>query len=272
VVLVAHTEDWTVDQLQNLHLDGFEMYNIHANLIRNPAPALQLILRLGQNDPGLLHPDLTLLALISEDPRYLRKWGTVLSNGYRPVTTLGTDCHRNTFQQLMRDGERVDSYRRLMIWFSNHLLIRAEADGSWDDRHLKDALRARRLYGAFEVMGYPQGFDYHAEAGEQIAEMGDEVALSSNPVLSVTLPSIEKLDPTRTPPTFTVRILRAVTDGFTEVASGPESLRYTPTQTGAYRAEIRMVPLHLREELLADADAVLAKDFVWIYSNPIYVK
>ena len=34
MILVAHTEDWTVDQLVNLPLDGFEMYNIHANLLR----------------------------------------------------------------------------------------------------------------------------------------------------------------------------------------------------------------------------------------------
>jgi hypothetical protein len=274
VVLVAHTEDWTATQLRELPLDGFEMYNIHANLLTRTGAgkALELLFRLGQNDPGLPHPDTVLLGLISEDPRYLTRWGTVLASGVKRVTTVGTDCHRNTFQQLMADGERVDSYRRMMIWFSNHLLVRPETDGTWDDRHLKQALLDGRLYGAFEVMGYPEGFDYHALVDGQPMEMGAEIPLSSNPTLNVTLPHVRNLDPARTAPELTVRILRAIENGFVEVASGSESLSFTPTQAGAYRAEVRMRPLHLFEDLHADADAILAKDYVWIYSNAIYVK
>ena len=34
VVLVAHTEDWTPEQLTTLPLDGFEMYNLHANTLQ----------------------------------------------------------------------------------------------------------------------------------------------------------------------------------------------------------------------------------------------
>jgi hypothetical protein len=272
VILTAHTEDWTIEQLRDWPIDGFEMYNIHANLLRTPGPAIQLLFRLDQKDPGLPHPDATLLGLISDDPRYLSRWGSVLASGVRRVTTVGTDCHRNTFQALMGDGERVDSYRRLMIWFSNHLLVQPEADGSWDDRHLKDALLAGRLYAAFEVMGYPEGFDYHAEVGDRVAEMGEEVQLSEQPSLRVTPPQVRNLDPKRTPPVLKVRILRAIEGGFDEVASGPGALSFTPSQPGAYRAEVRMVPHHLREDLGSDADRLLAKDFVWIYANAIYVR
>lgn len=35
VTLVPHAEDWTVDQLINLHLDGFEMFNLHRNALEN---------------------------------------------------------------------------------------------------------------------------------------------------------------------------------------------------------------------------------------------
>src|SRR5262249_41443003 len=158
------------------------------------------------------------------------------------VTTMATDCHRNTFPTLMQDGERIDSYRRLMVWFSNHLLVHPQADGSWDDRDLKDALRAGRLYGAFEVMGYPEGFDYHAESDSSVAEMGGEVALADHPVLQVSRPSVLHLDPTREPPVLTMRILRAIDGGFEEVASGDQHLIFWPSQPGAYRAEVRMVP------------------------------
>lgn len=270
VALVSHTENWTVSQLSDLPLDGFEMYNVHANLLLNVSKALQYVLRL--NDPGLMQPDLILLGIISEDPRYLTRWGTVLANGLKRVTTMATDCHRNTFKQLMQDGERVDSYRRMMMWFSNHLLVQPKADGTWDDRDLKDALRAGRLYGAFEVMGYPEGFDYHAEVGDQAFEMGAEVQLADQPVLHVARPSVRNLDPNRQPPVLKLRILRAIANGFEEVASGDDALAFTPTQPGAYRAEVRMLPLHLREDLHHDAATVLANDYVWVYANPIYVR
>jgi hypothetical protein len=270
VSLVAHTEGWSVEQLEDLPLDGFEMYNVHANLLLNVGKAAQLLLRI--NDPGLMRPDLILLGIISEDPRYLTRWGSVLASGIKRVTTMATDCHRNTFTQLMQDGERVDSFRRMMMWFSNHLLVRPQAGGSWDDRDLKDALRAGRLYGAFEVMGYPLGFDYHARVGTQTFEMGEEVQLADGPVLLVSPPTVRNLDPSRQPPALTLRILRAVPNGFEVVASGPDALAFTPTEPGAYRAEVRMVPLHLRPDLRNDAATVLAKDYVWIYGNAIYVR
>jgi len=162
---------------------------------------------------------------------------------------MATDCHRNTFPQLLPDGERGDSYRRMMIWFSNHLLVGPGSDGNWDDRSLKEALRSGRLYGAFEVMGNPQGFDYHVEVGDQVKEMSSEVSLSSQPVLKVTAPTIRDLNPLRTPPLITTRILRAIDNGFEEVATGTTSVSFTPTQPGAYRAEVRMLPLHLREDM-----------------------
>lgn len=274
VVLIAHPEGYTVQELIDRDVDGFEMFNIHANLLLPQATgtALRLLFRLDRKDPALAHPDLALLYLISEDPRYLERWGGVLASGKKLVTTQGTDCHRNTFPAPMQDGERVDSYRRLMLWFSNHLLITPEADGSWDDRHLKAALKAGRLYGAFEMLGYPKGFDYHATAGGQTAEMGDEVGLDAAPVLSVTSPSVRGLDRSKEAPQLRTRILRAVEGGFEEVASGPGDLQFTPTVAGAYRAEVRMVPYHLRDYMSTDATQLLSRDYVWIYSNAIYVR
>ncbi len=271
-ILIAHPEDWTADQLGTLPIDGFEMYNLHANLLRNPGPALELLLRVDQGDPQLPHSDLILLSLITEDPRYLSRWGSVLASGVKRTTTMGTDCHRNTFTAILPDGERGDSYRRLMLWFSNHLLIRPEVNGTWDDRHVKEALKNGRLYGAFEVMGYPDGFDYHAQAGNSVFEMGGEINLAQHPVLQATAPKVHNLNPERTPPQIKTRLLRAIPGGFESVAEGESGVSFTPSITGAYRVEVRMVPRHLREDLGRDADKLLAKDYVWIYSNPIYVR
>jgi hypothetical protein len=274
VIQLAHTEGWSPEQLRQRAINGFEMYNLHANLLRPSAlgKAVQLLVRASHGDPGLAHPDLTLLYIVTEDPAYLSRWGSTLASGVRRTTTMGTDAHRNTLPAPLADGERVDSYRRLMLWFSNHLLVEPNRDGSWNDTHLKDALRAGRLYGTFEMLGYPVGFDYRTRVGGETLPMGSEVMLADGPVLEVDTPRVQNLRADREAPVLTARILRAIDGGFEEVARGPGDISFSPQQTGAYRAEIRMLPLHLREDMSTDADELLSHDYIWIYANAIYVR
>lgn len=269
VALLSHTEEHSVDELATLPIDGFEMYNIHANLLMDLSRVVPVLAKL--SDPkALLHPDLLIMPMITEDPRYVDTWGKVLARGVHRVTTMGTDAHRNAIRVMAPDGERVDSWRRLNIWFSNHLLVEPEADGTWDDRQLESALRGGRLYGVFEYLGYAEGFDYHAAAGDKTHEMGDEVSLADAPKLRVTTPRVRGLDADADPPELTLRLLRATADGWEEVATSANDLDVTPNKPGAYRAEVRMRPKHLRA-YLNDFDALADQDFVWIYSNPIYV-
>ena len=269
VSILQHTEDWTVDQITTLPVDGFEMYNLHANLKNAYAEALELLLHIGKPEE-LPHPDLVVLPILEEDPVYLSTWGTVLAGGARRVTTMATDCHRNSLKQELPDGERVDSYRRMMQWFSNHLLVRPDADGKWDDRSLKDALRAERLYGAFEVFGYPVGFDYHAVQGSIVREMGEDVSLAGKPSLVVSLPRIERLDASAEAPRVTIQILRARDGGWDKLLESEKDVAFSPTEKGAYRTEVRIVPRHLRG-YLSTYSAFADKDFPWIYTNAIYV-
>jgi hypothetical protein len=269
VSLVAHTEDWTADALSMLPLDGFEMYNLHANLLAGVGAALDLMFKLQQDPAQLPHPDLLLLPIVTEQPSYLDTWAATLASGARRVTTMGTDCHRNTFPQEMQDGERLDSYRRMLIWFSNHLLVEGAPD-AWDDRALKDALSAGRLYGSFDMFGYPEGFDFHARSGGATHEMGAEVALAGGVELAVTLPRVQGLSAEVEPPLLTARILRAAADRWEVVAEESADLTLAASEPGAYRAEIRIVPRHLHYWLHGYADLASA-DFVWIYSNPIYL-
>lgn len=271
VVLVPHTEDWTPEQLVELPLDGFEMFNLHANTLLGAGVALELLVLVNEQRPGLPHPDLAIALLWSEDPRYIATWGSVLARGKHAVTTMGTDCHRNTFPALLSDGERIDSYRRMMIAFSNHLLVRPEADGSWDDRHLKAALKAGRVFGVFEMLGYPTGFDAVASSGGRTFEIGETAPVGAT--ITVRRPSVIGLDPARRAPLVTTRLLRAREGGFDEVASSTDGdVVFTPTMPGAYRAEVRMVPRHLAEDLGTFAQRVLAGDNVWIYANPIWIE
>jgi len=270
VALVAHTEMWTAQQLTELPLDGFEMYNLHINLQRNLGPALGLLTALTSEPEILPHSDLILLPILQEEPDYLEIWATVLSSGQRRVTTMGTDCHRNSFEQLLPDGERVDSYRRMMMWFSNHLLIEPDADGSWGDRALKDALRSRRLYGVFEVFGYAEGFDFHATSGDSVIEMGGEALLEDGVELTVSKPRVYDLDPTVDAPEIEVRLLYARDGVWEVVAQDNDDIAHTVDEAGVYRAEVRIVPRHLGVYLNSYSD-LADEQFVWIYSNAIWV-
>ena len=267
VLIQEHIEDRSIDELSEEALHGFEMYNLHANLFVNLGPALDLALRIANGDPEVAHPDLLAIHMISEDPRYLEKWSAVLARGHQKVTTMGTDCHRNALQGITEDGERIDSYRRMMRMFSNHLLVTGESADEY-----KAALVAGRLYGAFELFGYPVGFDYFATSGGEIREMGATVNVGD--ALTVRMPRVQDLDPEAVPPDLQLRILKATEEGFVVVAEGREdSLSHTVTEPGAYRAEVRIVPHHLTEFLRADALLLeRVSDWVWIYANPIYAR
>ena len=96
-------------------------------------------------------------------------------------------------------------------------------------------------------------------------------------LFTVKRPSIKGLDAARESPVLTVRVLRAVDEatGFVEVARASEGDLDVPlTQAGAYRAEVRMIPHHLREDFNDDANAILqeGRDFVWIYGGTFTVQ
>jgi hypothetical protein len=280
IVLLAHPEDFSVDELRALPVDGFEMYNLHQNTLLGGGFALDILLRANNGEPGLLHPDLLVFAIVSEDPDYLERWGRVLAGGKRLTTTMGTDCHRNTFKTIMADGERGDSYRRMMISFANHLLVRpAAADGLIDDADLKEALRAGRLFGVFEMFGHPVGLDMVATKDGATFEMGDVVPAGAT--IRVTTPTVRDLDPAAEPPRLVTRVLRAVdeVEGFVEVGRSEGSiLEVVAAEPGVYRAEVRMMPWHLREHLgfddvrLLDEADLAGTDYVWVYGNPFYVQ
>lgn len=280
VTLVAHTEGWTVQELTDLPLDGFEMYNIHANLFLNIVAVGTLLGKMNEPE-SIPHPELVLLPLLSEDPAYIDTWSSVLASGARKLTTMGTDCHRNTFMQELADDQRIDSYERMMQWFSNHLLVEpnlTEPEG-FGPAELDDALDAGRLFGVFEVLGFPEGFDYRGEQNGDVFEIGGELSLIDGAVtLYVEAPIVARRDPASMAPVVQLRLLRADVAGWQEVGfvEGVEGsvapLEVEITESGAYRAEVRVLPKHLAQWLGTDYQQLVDQSFVWIYANPIYVR
>jgi hypothetical protein len=187
------------------------------------------------------------------------------------VTTIGTDCHQNTFPQLLADGERIDSYRRMMAWMSNHLLVTPDGDGSWDDGQLKQALSARRLYGVFEVMGYAEGFDFHALEGGVEREMGAVVSLASGVRLLGQRPTVRDLDPAGPQPTIRLLLWKAAEGGWQSVGEVEDDLDQVIDEPGAYRVEVRMTPSHLAPHVGTFTE-LAEREFAWVLSNAIYVE
>jgi len=273
LVFLQHTEGWPVETVLGLPIDGIECYNLHQNMMENLGAALELALLLEDDPEGLPQVEVAIVALLQENQADMYRWALALQQRHLPAV-LATDAHRNVFPNPSPDGERIDSFRRMMHWFSNYVLVPAGSDT--DDAVLKEAIGHGRMYGAFDVMGYPVGFDFRAEAGGDTFEMGDSAPAGDGPELVLQIPTVYRLDPALDPPEVFGRILRAEADGsWSEVTRGTQDLR-VPVGAGAYRAEIRVVPHHLLPWLGDKPDYDIPdkymKEFPWIYSNPIYVE
>ncbi len=270
VVLQAHTESREIAQLRALNLDGFEIYNLHANIdpdIRKDYLGLDpwgftqgVQPFVGREGP---EPDLVLLGFLAPNEPALLAFDRLLSEGRTLVGTGGNDAHQNTIPLRMRDGERVDSYRRMMRFVTHHFLVAEPTADAY-----KDALRNGRTFVVFETFATPANLDFYAERDGVFTEMGARARRGAT--LRIPRPKVAGHEDADVPSTIT--LLRAEFNGGVPVAEAvDDDLEFTPDRPGAYRAEIRINPTHLEPWLGDDPDAYLVST-PWIYTNPIYVE
>lgn len=177
----------------------------------------------------------------------------------------------------MADGERLDSYRRMSSWFSNHLRTRNISPVDFQDT-LMDGMS----YIAFDILGMPDGFDFIGTVdGQNFLEMGSELTFTPGLTLHVVLPKVAGVDVRGE--TWTSQelarteirgeLVRVTTTGAEVTASvsgAGASLDYTVLNPGAYRVRVYIKPQHLTREL--GTQSQYARDeYLWIWSNPIYV-
>ena len=272
-VTIAHTEGKTaetIDALVAAGLDGMELFNLHAmfdprkrseDLGLDPMGWMSDIAPF-TSQTGTGEPDLFFLAVLQEQAPSIARWDAAqrIAN---VVGFAGTDAHQNVLPINLRDGERGDSYRRMIRWFSNHLLI----DGDVELPSPKDAdqaLAAGRLYTAFEILGTPAGLDFHLLGTDgSITEMG---GTGAGHTLVVACPSLSPASPKNsTPPEVTATILK---DGEVFAEGCGE---HTVSAQGSYRLRVDMVPLHLRDFLGESPDEWL-NSYPWVYTNPIRIQ
>ena len=288
--LVAHTEGRDVPTLQALvdaGLQGVEVFNLHAMFdpdIREEDLGLD---RAGwledmapfMDEDGTAEPDLFVLAVLAAQPPSEAAWDALNAAGPDDrliVATAGTDAHQNVMPIPMRDDERVDSYRRMLRWFSQHLWIDgADPDGSEPGGQGLDAaeaaLTAGRFHVAFEVLGTPEGFDFHlVDAQGAVHEMGAALTDAALPAtLVVTCPTLSAPSPQGAlAPEISAIVVR---DG-AQWQQGCGS--FPVTQAGTYRVRVDMIPWHLGPFLGDDADAAAPwmHPYPWVYGNPIRIR
>ena len=205
-----------------------------------------------------------------------RQSSRVLSALYAQITTemhvtgiIAVDAHQNVQAIKMRDGERVDGYRRTMRWFSNFV----EVDGRFDRDSVLAALKAGKVFMVFEVFGTPNELQYSAMKDGKTYAMGETVDSSQGAKARLFLkcPELVGARASSPLPKRNLLILRATADGWKEVArSRNADLHYTAAEAGTYRGEVRIRPTHLARYLFGNRK--LIKDVPWIYTNPIYVR
>jgi hypothetical protein len=277
LVWIPHSEQRTVDHIREIAPHGMEIYQLHANIdpdIRadhlglDGYGAIAAVAEFADTNPGGPEPDLALISFLSPNTPSIDKWDQLLGEGVKLVGSGGTDAHQNALPIMLRDGERGDSYRRMIRWFSNVVLTATPNDPA----AIEAALAGGRAFLVFEMFGTPVGFDAHAIGGAT-GELGDEIAVAAGATLEVTLPTVWQLDPVLPVPVISARIFRLTATGKTMVAEGPGPTLTTPLdQVGAYRVEIHITPHHLGGYLRDLGTARADLDHVWIYASPIYVR
>ncbi len=277
-VWIPHTEGRTTAELLTLAPDGIEVYQLHANIDpdirveRLGLPsfgAIQAVAEFADTNPGGPEPDLAILSFLLPNGPSIARWDELLAMGRRVAGSGGTDAHQNALPILLKDGERGDSYRRMLRWFSNVALVSDRTDPV----AIEAALRGGRMFVAFDVLGTPVGFDARAVAGgSAVAELGGEVAVSAGATLEVSVPSIFELPGELPAPVIRARIIRVTAGGPTEVAAGPGPTLSAPLDlAGAYRVEVLMRPHYLGPYFRQLGTGYADMEHTWIYASPIYV-
>lgn len=278
LVWVAHTESKTLETLREVTPDGIEVYNLHANIdpeIRkdylglSPGGAISAALVFADNQPGHPEPDLAMLSFFTPNLPAIQNWEALLGEGKHLAVTAGSDAHQNAIPVIMADGERGDSYRRVLRWFGNVVLVKDPHDID----QIEAALEAGRLYATFELLGTPAGFDavVTTPSGATI-ELGGTVPKAEGGTLSVTVPTVLGLDPTLPAPTITGKVVWIDASGPHEVGQGTGTFLVHLGAPGAYRVEITITPSHLGPYLGDLGSGMAEVALPWIYASPFYVE
>lgn len=272
VVFVNHAEQHTTEEIAAYDIDGIEIYNIHATLQallegRGGVGDISEFLKLGDDAAPA---DLLFLALFTDNVEDLTHWAT-LSHTRRLSGVAAHDVHRNALPGPMADGERMDSYRRILSWYSNRVAVRGEDAGSREA--VREALKLGRSYMSGDVVADTAGFDALVRSDNDDEppplRMGDEAPWTPGMAVHVAMP------PVPDGAEVEVALVEMRADGTwgdlsTSDAAAAELALPLPS-AGVYRIDVRLTPRHLAARLHGAAH-LADKPFVWVRTNPFHLR
>jgi len=281
LVWVAHTESKDLATLRDVTPHGIEVYNLHANIdpdIRKDylglpsGGALSAAAEFADTNPGHPEPDLAMLAFLTPNLPAISKWNALLGEGRKLAVTAGSDAHQNAIPITFADGERGDSYRRVLRWFGNIAIV---ADPH-DPVQIEQALATGRMFALIEILGTPENFDVRAidPDGATTYEIGATVPRGSR--LTVDVPTVRGLgaDSKLPAPVIRTRAYWIEPGGNVNelISTTNAQVNLNLGAPGAYRIEISIEPRHLGA-YLGDLGTDMAQgEFPWIYVSPFYVE
>ncbi len=151
---------------------------------------------------------------------------------------------------------RFPSYQKSFELFSNHILLRSELTGQYQNDRQKvfSALKEGHFYLGFDLLGDPKGFSAILEKGHQTFLMGSKVKYEKGLVLKAEIP---------TAPSDFYEIV-VYRNGMRYATTNSSVLNLQINEPGTYRLQVR-VSLQLP---LPDGK----KWLTWIYTNPFYIE
>lgn len=278
IVVVPHTESRSVSLIESIQPDAIEIYNIHANLdpkIRKtylglaPFQVMASLVTYLIDPFKELNPDYAFMGFFQISDIYFQRWNQLIYDNYKVTGLVGTDSHQNIFPQIVADGERFDSHRRLVRFVSNYVLTQ-----TLDLSSVKTAILNGRSIVVAEGIGVPSGIDFYATVGSTTLEVGQQATLSGgSSVITAKMPSIYGgISKGSENPVIRLELRRVIADGKDETVASSTSgdISYTTSQTGAYRVHCYIIPKHLKLSmgtLSGDAD----REYPWFVTNHIFL-
>ena len=174
----------------------------------------------------------------------------------------------------LADGDRVDSYGRLLRWMENRVLVK-----KIDQLEFQDALREGRVYGLFSVFGEPEGFHFVGQQQGQTLQMGASakgplslvVAAPKWPVAMKGYAPFTKAEALKAE--VETRLYHTDATGTTLVKAVKTlggTVTHAASKPGAYHVEVWIKPKHLIKAL-GTSNGLASKQYMWIIANAIFV-
>jgi hypothetical protein len=261
------------------------------------------------DNPDSPEPDLCILPILQTlDEAAMNKWDELIASF--PITGFAeSDVHQNAFADpmcaeggeyktycdlfepqipklvahlrvggplLLSDGQRIDAYERVFRWFANYVIIR----GDNEPLEIREAIRNGNLFFVFDVLGTASGFDFFAETDGKTYEMGSQISWTDTLNLHMRTPELttpvwakQPFEDTPSSPVRTV-IVRIDENGKSiifETSGQKKEITFRVESPGSYYVQVYIKPLHLIKGL-KNLQPYAESEYLWVISNPIYVK